>query len=260
MAEHTAIEWADSTVNAEMGCDGCELWDPKRGIRICYAGTQTERMLRRGPRRGWPPAFDRPTIFPGRIERAASWKDLSGTKRKDKPWLDGLPRIIFLNDMGDSFTAVLPLDWLAPSLPIIARSPHLWLLLTKRADRQLTFVESHPLPENVWAGVSITSPQDPRMRYLLRTRAAVRWVSYEPALADVDFAKWMLCDACGDSWSGCREARWNGKIACCPECRHNREGINWLVIGGASVGGASAQRNDDRSMPTDITVLRHAVQ
>jgi len=60
MAKGTKIEWADDTVNAEMGCDGCELWDPKNEVRICYAGLQTERMLSKGPLKGWPRTFDEP--------------------------------------------------------------------------------------------------------------------------------------------------------------------------------------------------------
>ena len=73
MAKGTKIEWADDTVNAEMGCDGCELWDPKNSVRSCYAGVQTERMLSKGQLKGWPPAFHEPTIFPRRIAEAARW-------------------------------------------------------------------------------------------------------------------------------------------------------------------------------------------
>ena len=204
MAKGTKIEWADDTVNAEMGCDGCELWDPKNKVRTCYAGLQTERMLSKGPLKGWPPAFDEPTIFPGRIATAARWRDLTGTARENKPWLDGLPRVIFLNDMGDTFTASLPDDWLAPELPTIAASPHLWLMLTKRPDRQRAFSLRHELPSNVWAGTSITSPQDQRLRHLMRTRATVRWVSYEPMLGPVNWRPYLA------------------------------DGLNWLVVGGAS--------------------------
>ena len=208
MAKGTRIEWADDTVNAEMGCDGCELWDPKNKVRICYAGLQTERMLSKGPLKGWPPRFDEPTIFPGRIAAAARWKDLTGTARENKPWLDGLPRTIFVNDMGDTFTASLPDDWLAPELPIMAASPHNWIVLTKRADRQREFSRRHTLPPNVWAGVSITSPQDQRLRYLMQTRANVRWVSYEPMLGPVDWRPWL---------GG------NGRV-----------GLDWIIVGGAS--------------------------
>jgi len=208
MAKGTKIEWADDTVNAEMGCDGCELWDPKNQVRICYAGLQTERMLSKGPLKGWPSAFDEPRIFPGRIAAAARWSDLTGTARENKPWLTGLPRIIFVNDMGDTFTASLPDDWLAPELGIMAASPHHWILLTKRADRQKEFSLRHTLPPNVWAGVSITSPQDQRLRYLMQTRARVRWVSYEPILAPVDWRPWLGGDG--------------------------RVGLDWIIVGGAS--------------------------
>jgi protein gp37 len=187
MAKNTKIEWADDTVNAEMGCDGCELWDPKNEVHVCYAGVLSERMLSKGPLKGWPPAFDQPTIFPGRIAEASRWKDLTGAPRPQKPWLDGMPRVIFVDDMGDTFTASLPEDWLAPELPAIAASPHQWLLLTKRPDRQRAFSLRHTLPSNVWAGTSITSVQDQRLRHLVRTRAAVRWVSYEPMLGPVDW-------------------------------------------------------------------------
>jgi len=79
MARGTKIEWADDTCNPEMGCDGCELWDPKNGIKICYGGLWIERMLSKGPVEGYPPAFDQPTIFPGRVAEAARAKDLTGT-------------------------------------------------------------------------------------------------------------------------------------------------------------------------------------
>jgi protein gp37 len=226
MGQHTAIEWADDTCNPEMGCDGCELWDPKRGVRICYAGVQTDMRTANGTirRTGWPRSFDRPTIFPGRIAKAAHWPDLTGTERRgkpfDKPWLDGMPRVIFVNDMGDGFTASLPIDWLAPELPIMAASPHRWLFLTKRPDRQRQFAEHHPLPANVWAGTSITTTQDQRLRSLLRTRAAVRWVSYEPILGPVDWRPWF------------------------------DRGLNWLVIGGES--GAHARPMDLRWLVNTI--------
>jgi len=42
MGIHAKIEWCDSTLNLQMGCDGCELWPgdeapPER--KRCYAGT-----------------------------------------------------------------------------------------------------------------------------------------------------------------------------------------------------------------------------
>jgi hypothetical protein len=42
MAERTAIEWCDSTLNLQMGCDGCELTTGPGPAR-CYAKVVTDR-------------------------------------------------------------------------------------------------------------------------------------------------------------------------------------------------------------------------
>jgi len=105
MPKDTNIHWCDSSVNLMMGCDGCELW--REGSRHCYAGTLT---LRHAGRKGWPESFDRPRLFPERLAGALRWPDLTGTARPGKPWLDGLPRVVFVNDMGDTFTESLPPD------------------------------------------------------------------------------------------------------------------------------------------------------
>jgi len=56
---------------------------------------------------------------------------------------------------------------------------------------------------NVWLGVSVSTQADAdaRIPQLLRCPAAVRWVSYEPALGEVDFFNWLRgehihCDGC----------------------------------------------------------------
>lgn len=223
----TGIQFADSTVNGMMGCDGCELWPPSPAERaahpekrICYAGVATENMLSNGPRKGWPVSFDAPVLFPGRIEATARWKDLTGTTRQDKPWLDDLPRIIFCDDMGDRWTASLPIDSLGPTLPIIAKAPHIYLFLTKRPDRAAEFSRTYRLPENLWLGTTITSGQDARLRAIERADAARRWVSYEPILADA------------------------GNVV------RRHPSIHWWVFGGSS--GASA-------VPTDLQIIRDGV-
>jgi len=109
--------------------------------------------------------------------------------------------------MGDGFTKSLPLDWLAPELPLMAASPHQWLFLSKRPDRQRQFAERHELPRNVWCGTSITTVQDQRLRHLMRTRAAIKFVSYEPVWGPVDWRPWF------------------------------ERGLNWLIVGGESGTG-----------------------
>ena len=104
-------------------------------------------------------SFDTPTIFPERIKLLEQWKDLTGVIREPqvgkyaKPWFDFQPRSIFWIDMGDAFTVSLPLDWLAPYLPAIARSPHRHLFLTKRPDRAAEFSLRPALPP--WSIVAL---------------------------------------------------------------------------------------------------------
>jgi hypothetical protein len=78
----TDIEWCDSTLNLEMGCDGCELWNRKNGIKHCYAGLVTD--IRKG-RDGWPEAFELPKIFPNRLPTALGWPDLTRQSRPEFP-------------------------------------------------------------------------------------------------------------------------------------------------------------------------------
>jgi protein gp37 len=188
MGQQTPIQWCDSSCNLEMGCNGCELWDPARGIRHCYAGN--EHALHAG-RPGWPKAFDQVTVFPHRLDEALRWKDLRGRSRTDKPWLDGMPRLVFLNNEGDTFTEDLPIDWLTPHLPRMAASSHVWIILTKRPARMLEWVrQCGTIPANMWLCVSITSTGTlGRLRPLYDLRELlpghILGISAEPALDDL---------------------------------------------------------------------------
>jgi len=216
MAIKTQIEWCDSTVNAMAGCDGCELWIPKAGVKDCYAGTLTERY---GGRSGWPTSFAQPRHFPGRIEAALRWPDLTGTKRADKPWLDGMPRLIFLDDMGDTFTESLDADWLLPLIETMARAPHIWIFLTKRPRRMRAFFERvGDIPANFWLGTTVTGPATlGRLRDLHELRNIgdnILWCSFEPLMAPIKFS----------AWQG------NGVL----ESRPGFVDLDWAVVGGGS--------------------------
>ena len=82
-----------------------------------------------------------------------------------------------------------------------------------------------PLP-NVWLGVSVEDQKtaDERIPLLLQTPAAVRWVSYEPALTKVDFGQYL-------SW---------GRELDGTRCENDFPygPIDWLVAGGESGPGA----------------------
>lgn len=183
MGKDTDVHWADSTLNLQMGCKGCELWNAE--TRICYAGLQTQN---RAGFKGWPKSFGEPQLFLDRLSPALKWADLTGSDREDKPWLNGMPRLIFLNDMGDTFTEGLPKNWLAPFLALMSYSPHQFLLLTKRPSKMLEFSQEHEFPPNFWLGVTVTSNKTLARVELLRkiAHAGPKFVSVEPIWEDID--------------------------------------------------------------------------
>lgn len=95
-----------------------------------------------------------------------------------------------------------------------------------------------PLP-NVWLGVSVENQEtaDERIPVLLDTPAAVRWVSYEPALGPVSFLDYLYANL--EPTGRFRTHNNTRQI----EYRHDgpqENGINWLVVGGESGPGARA--------------------
>ncbi len=202
MSIKTPIEWCDSTVNPAPCCTGCEELYPDH----CYAAAMSRRFAGKNP--GYPKSFTTPTLFSDRIAKAARWSDLTGKKRPDKPWLDGRPRVIFLNDMGDPFAPFKrkawepATHWLHDELPFIEHSPHIWMLLTKWPDRFAAFAKAAvPLPHNLWGGTSVTSPDNEwRIGELLRIDLAVRFLSLEPLLGAVDIGMSTATCECCERW------------------------------------------------------------
>jgi protein gp37 len=210
-----------------MGCDGCELWNESTGVKTCYAGVLHERYG--GTNKGFSPRFNILTEHPGRTHKAAKWSDLTGKDRPDKPWLNGLPRTIFVSDMSDALSQAVSFRYLYEEIILPAKSDagkrHRWLWLTKQASRMLAFdqwliAEGVDWPENLWAGTSVTQQSTTvRLRYLRCVRARVRFVSAEPLLSAVDLS---------------------GRLG----------GIHWVITGGTSGAGAA---------PTHIEWIRNIV-
>ena len=199
MSRTTKIQWCDSTCNPTMGCEGCELWSKQR--KSCYAGILHTRFG--GVTPGYAPTFEQVTEFSGRMTEAARWADLTGTQREDKPWLDGMPRAIFVSDMSDSLSSVVPFEYL--EIEVIANvtsengQRHQWLWLTKRPDRMADFSEwlkkrSTDWPSNLWAGTSITTQKTTtRIDNLLNVGDAntIHFLSVEPQIESLNLDKWL---------------------------------------------------------------------
>lgn len=187
MSAHTKIHWADSTTNPTMGCGGCELG------RACYAWMLTERY--QGNNSGFPKSFLEPALFPGRMLMAANWPDLRDQGRADKPWLDGLPRIVFISDMGDALSNVagheIPFEYLKTEIidnvAGFSGCRHLWVWPTKRPGRMVLFDQWLKERDILWPGNLIAATSivtaataSARINNLKKVRAKYRALSVEP--------------------------------------------------------------------------------
>jgi len=196
MAQNTAIQWCDSTENPTMGCSGCELWNEQR--QTCYAGVLHRRFG--GVSSGYAPEFEQVSLFPGRMRRASRWSDLTGRDRKNKPWLNGMPRLIFVSDMSDALSETVEFEYLCEEVIESVTSDHgqrhRWLWLTKRPQRMAAFFKwmDEEWPSNLWVATSITSQNSTsRIKHLLNVgdENTVRFLSVEPQWEAVNLEQWL---------------------------------------------------------------------
>lgn len=196
MTQNTAIQWCDSTENPTMGCDGCELWNSQR--QTCYAGGLHRRFGANST--GYAPRFEQVTQFPGRMRRASRWSDLSGRNRENKPWLNGMPRLIFVSDMSDALSKAVSFEYLREEVIENVISDHgrrhRWLWLTKRPHRMAEFSRwlARPWPSNLWIATSITTQNSTsRLNPLFEVgdEATTRFLSVEPQWEAIDLEPWL---------------------------------------------------------------------
>lgn len=236
----TKIEWCDDVWNPIVGCARVS-----EGCRHCYA----ERMARRLRAMGLPQYQDVVTDagrWTGqlRLDEAALLKPLRWKK----------PRLVFVNSMSDLFHERVPDEWMLKVMDVMRRCPqHTLQILTKRPDRMCHFcsrlrfdgagtgrlwLAANPEDRDgwrpfggagctplshIWLGVSVEdqATADARIPLLLRTPAAVRFVSYEPALGPVRLWHEMSNGALMNL----------GPVA-------NGRGLDWVIMGGESGPGA----------------------
>lgn len=208
----TPIEWTDETWNPT---DGCEVCSP--GCANCYAMRFAGRFAKKGER------------YHGLVSIAKNKRAIwTGESRLDagklaKPLHWKKPRRIFVNSMSDLFYEGFTNEQIAAVFGVMAACPqHTFQVLTKRAKRMREWFEwagrlnldelqytaiqalrgtgaplcsrgtTWPLP-NVWIGVSVEDQEraDERIPELLRTPAAVRFLSCEPLLGELDLSRWL---------------------------------------------------------------------
>lgn len=205
MGERTGIEWTDATWNPWQGCHKVSP-----GCKNCYMFRE-KRAYGQEPNvvvRSKPQTFNLPRRLrtPQRVF-TCSWSDFF--IEEADPWRD-------------------------EAWAIIRATPHLtYQILTKRIERVqplLPWSYGTPWP-HVWIIVSVEDQlrADQRVPELLRVNAAIRGVSYEPALVSVDFSRWLYHgDTCGFALYG------DPAICTCAA-----PPLDWLIVGGES--GPSAR-------------------
>lgn len=171
------------------------------------------------------------------------------------------PRRIFVNSQTDSFAEFVTDAMIDRMMLVALMCPqHTFQFLTKRAQRMeqymrltkacaisggKTFANALPL-SNVWLGVSAEDQQraDERIPWLLKTPAAKRFVSCEPALGLIDLTPYLGYRAyhCKCGWHDTQlDLSPEGKVWRCLKCFNVCEewpGLSWVICGGESGRGA----------------------
>lgn len=234
MGQRTNIEWCDSTVNPSTGCDGCELWNG-RDIRVCYAGNLHEGRLAKSLPMLYAPDFQEVRLAPRRMMEAARWPDLRGKDRPDKPWLNGLPRMIFVGDMGDFMSKGVPDEYFENEILGTIKSPkgsrHFWLLLTKQIGRLADLSEKlGGLPDNCMAMTTVTRQQyvRPRVSDLLKVKCRWHGISAEPMWEEINLRPFLPVGGAGRFFKDVKSLESNGRTY------PRKPQIDWVIIGGES--------------------------
>jgi protein gp37 len=233
------IEWTEAVWSPVTGCEKVSA-----GCKHCYAEREWGRFQHLPAYAGRK--FTDVAVHPERLNLPLRWRR---------------PRKVFVNPMSDLFHEAVPIEFIDQIFAImglcfVMDAGHTFQVLTKRPERMLAYMLDHetvwrvagwmkklgpkdglpgensppawPLP-NVWLGTSIEdqATADERIPLLLRTPAAVRWVSAEPLIGPVD-----LSEALGMAWNktmGCYESTGMqlNRVG-------GRGGMDWLALGGES--------------------------
>jgi protein gp37 len=217
MGDKSKIEWTDATWNPVRGCTVVS-----EGCRNCYAMQVAARFNGQGQ------AYE---DLAYRNDSGAHWT--GKVKLIDEHLQDPLrwkrPRRIFVNSMSDLFHESIPDEWIERIFQVMfTANHHIFQVLTKRPERMLdwisrsAFLSNDPLP-NVWLGISAEDETTflKRAPLLIKTPAAVKWLSLEPLLGPMNFEAFSTF-----FYTGWTEAPFD-------------DVIDWVVVGGES--GARAR-------------------
>lgn len=267
----TKIEWTHGegykgeTWNPLVGCSlkspGCQrcyamgeayrkMFHPNEKISSVYAGVATRSKAGQ-------------ILWTGKVNFSES--------ALTKPLHWRMPRMIFVNSMSDLFHEDVPDEWIDRIVAVMLRCPqHIFQILTKRSQRMMQYVKSLPNRDDqiveiarkdgatlmeckdigariragmdsinwIWLGVSVEDQKhaDARIPDLLATPAAVRFLSCEPLLGQLDIERITL------RRDGQKPNALSKKLGDYCQPLHGNftdsPKIDWVIVGGESGKGA----------------------
>lgn len=183
------IEWTQSTWNPVTGCD-----EISPGCDNCYAERMTVRLQAMGVK-NYRNGFN-VTMHEHMLDRPLRWRK---------------PQHIFVNSMSDLFHPEVSFDFIIRVFEVMRQAQqHRFQVLTKRPKTMAHFanrITVGQLPENVWMGTSVESPDYLwRIDALRDVPAKTRFLSLEPLLDDLG--------------------------------EFDLDGIHWVIVGGESGPGS----------------------
>lgn len=190
MAEITGIAWTDSTFNPWIGCTkvgpGCDH---------CYAEALDKRHRWKGATH-WGAGVERMRTAPSNWRKPLTWQKhaLNGLLPDGKTPHGGRSPRVFCASLADVFDNEVLQAWRDDLWALVRSTPSLsWQILTKRIGNAADMLPAEVLP-NLWLGATVVNQQeaDRDLPKLKATPAAVRFVSYEPALDNVRFGDHLI--------------------------------------------------------------------
>ncbi len=175
----SSIEWTDETWNPVTGCTRVSP-----GCDNCYMFALYPRLRAMGVP-GYEESPDTVRMLPERLNVPLTWKT---------------PRRVFVNSMSDLFHPTVTFEFISRVFDVMRRGDqHIFQVLTKRPGLAAGWWEKYgkhefgEWPSNVWIGTSVESQKyAPRLTVLGRIPAAIRFVSAEPLLGELDLTPWLL--------------------------------------------------------------------
>ena len=248
----TNIEW---TRNPEDGSKG-ETWPVvtgctpvSEGCRNCYAARMAATRLRYHPRYA-----GLATIENGKARWTGEVRFNHDVLEQPLRWKK--PRMVFVASMGDLFHDSVLEQFIFRVLKVTRDTPqHTYQILTKRPGRMAPVMREYYArlraaygskaeepQRNLWLGVSVENQAaaDERIPWLLKTPAAVHYVSVEPMLGSVQVSHYLQCY--NYDHANCNDE--NGKCTACGGEGIPNSGLDWVICGGESGPGARPMDED----------------